>query len=140
MTNEQRIKNLEVPTHPVDVVMDTDAYNEIDDQFAIAYLLSCKRKLTTKAFYAAPFDNENSTGPADGMEKSYEEIYPADVVDTTAAGDTFTGYFVAGIAAGEDYASILRTATAASSIAVSRAGAAPSIPCKQEVLAHFSLT
>ena len=69
-----------------------------------------------------------------------QEIYPADVVDTTAAGDTFTGYFVAGIAAGEDYASILRTATAASSIAVSRAGAAPSIPCKQEVLAHFSLT
>ena len=75
MTNEQRSKNLEVPTHNVDVVMDTDAYNEIDDQFAIAYLLSCKRKLTTKAFYAAPFENENSENAADGMEKSYEEIY-----------------------------------------------------------------
>ena len=94
MTNEQRIKNLEVPTHPVDVVMDTDAYNEIDDQFAIAYLLSCKRKLTTKAFYAAPFDNENSTGPADGMEKSYEEIYRmldklGDTVDVFRGSDRF---------------------------------------------------
>ena len=68
-----------------------------------------------------------------------QEIYPADVVDTTAAGDTFTGYFVAGIAAGEDYAKILKTATAASSIAVSRAGAAPSIPHRQEVFERYEL-
>ena len=68
-----------------------------------------------------------------------QEIYPADVVDTTAAGDTFTGYFVAGIAAGEDYAQILKTATAASSIAVSRAGAAPSIPHRQEVFERYEL-
>ena len=36
MTNEQRIRNLSVPTGKVDVVLDTDAFNEIDDQFAIA--------------------------------------------------------------------------------------------------------
>ena len=39
MTIAQLLKNLQVPDHPVDVVLDTDAYNEIDDQFAIAYLL-----------------------------------------------------------------------------------------------------
>lgn len=74
MTNEQRMKNLGVPNGRVDVVLDTDAYNEIDDQFAIAYLLGSKEKLDAKAIYAAPFFNANSSGPKDGMEKSYDEI------------------------------------------------------------------
>lgn len=75
LTNEQKIKNLSVPSGMIDVVIDTDAFNEIDDQFAIAYLLRSKEKLNTKAIYAAPFYNTNSTGPADGMEKSYNEIF-----------------------------------------------------------------
>ena len=74
MTNEQRIKNLSVPTGSVDVVLDTDAYNEIDDQFAISYLLKSKEKLNTKAIYAAPFLNSKSESPEDGMKKSYDEI------------------------------------------------------------------
>ena len=74
MTNEQRIKNLSVPTGKVDIVLDTDAYNEIDDQFAIAYLLACEEKLNTKAIYAAPFLNSKSNGASDGMKKSYDEI------------------------------------------------------------------
>lgn len=74
MTYEQRIKNLQVPQGKVDVVIDTDAYNEIDDQFAISYLLKSKEKLNTKIIYAAPFHNHNSNGPADGMIKSYNEI------------------------------------------------------------------
>lgn len=74
MKNEQRMKNLEVPKGMIDVVIDTDAYNEIDDQFAVAYLLRSKEKLNTVAMYAAPFFNENSSDPADGMEKSYNEI------------------------------------------------------------------
>lgn len=74
MTTEQRIRNLGVPTGPVDVVLDTDAYNEIDDQFAISYLLKSEEKLRVKAIYAAPFFNERSAGPRDGMEKSYGEI------------------------------------------------------------------
>lgn len=75
MTNEQRIKNLSVPQGRVDVILDTDAYNEIDDQFAISYLLKSKEKLNTKAIYAAPFFNCNSESPKDGMEKSYNEIF-----------------------------------------------------------------
>lgn len=59
---------------PVDTVIDTDAYNEIDDQFAISYLLSHGESLRTVALYAAPFFNSNSTSPADGMEKSYNEL------------------------------------------------------------------
>ena len=74
MTDLLRMKNLSVPQGMVDVVLDSDAYNEIDDQFAISYLLKSKEKLNTKAIYAAPFLNERSVSPADGMEKSYDEI------------------------------------------------------------------
>ena len=75
MTYEQRMKNLSVPSGRIDVVLDTDAYNEIDDQFAIAYLLKNEDKLNTKALYAAPFLNARSTSAGDGMEKSYQEIF-----------------------------------------------------------------
>lgn len=75
MTKEQRLKNLQVPQGRVDVVLDTDAFNEIDDQFAIAYLLKSKEKLNTKAIYAAPFHNSDSKSAKDGMEKSYDEIH-----------------------------------------------------------------
>ncbi len=72
--NIEILKKLEHPTSQVDVVLDTDAFNEIDDQFAIAYLLKYKEKLNTKAIYAAPFYNDKSSSPKDGMEKSYYEI------------------------------------------------------------------
>ncbi len=68
------IRRLEKPKGRVDVVLDTDTYNEIDDQFALAYLIKSQEKLNLKAIYAAPFYNEKSSGPADGMEKSYQEI------------------------------------------------------------------
>lgn len=71
---EQLLQKLKRPTGRVDVVLDTDTYNEIDDQFALSYLIKSDEKLNVKAIYAAPFFNHRSTGPADGMEKSYEEI------------------------------------------------------------------
>ena len=74
MTNEQYLKNLKVPTGQIDIVLDTDAYNEIDDQFAIAYMLKYKNKLNVKGIYAAPFYNSRSSGPEDGMLKSYDEV------------------------------------------------------------------
>ena len=55
-------------------------------------------------------------------------------VDTTAAGDTFSGYFMAGILRGENPAKALRLASKAAALAVSRRGAAPSIPAMGEVL------
>lgn len=74
LTNEQRLAMLAPPSGLVDVVIDTDAYNEIDDQFAIAYAFRRKDRISVKALYAAPFLNQHSTSPADGMEKSYFEI------------------------------------------------------------------
>lgn len=74
MTDEQRRKNLSVPCGMIDVVLDTDAYNEVDDQFAIAYLLKSKEKLRVKAICAAPFHNARSDSPGDGMKKSYDEV------------------------------------------------------------------
>ena len=64
----------QLPEGRADVVLDTDTFNEIDDQFAIAYMLRSQDKLNTVAIYAAPFTNEKSSGPADGMQKSYDEI------------------------------------------------------------------
>lgn len=62
------------PEGKFDVVLDTDAYNEIDDQFALSYMLCSQDKLRVKAIYAAPFFNKNAFSPEDGMKKSYEEI------------------------------------------------------------------
>ncbi|HUV66087.1 MAG TPA: nucleoside hydrolase, partial [Sedimentisphaerales bacterium] len=70
----QRIEMLKHPDNsPVRMVLDTDTANEIDDQFAVVYAL-ISPELDVQAVYAAPFTNNRSTGPADGMEKSYEEI------------------------------------------------------------------
>ena len=73
LNDEQRIRMLEIPQGLVDIVLDTDAYNEIDDQYAISYALK-SRKIQVRALYAAPFFNERSLSPANGMERSYEEI------------------------------------------------------------------
>ena len=74
MTQEQYLKNLSVPAGPIDVVLDTDAYNEIDDQFAISYLLKKPEKLQVRGICAAPFFNIKAESTLDGMEKSYQEI------------------------------------------------------------------
>lgn len=59
--------------------------------------------------------------------------YKVKAVDTTAAGDTFCGYFLAGLAAGKSVESCLQQASMASALAVSRKGAANSIPTRDEV-------
>lgn len=74
LTPEQRLHMLQPPSGMIDMVLDTDAYNEIDDQFAIAYALTASERLRLLALYAAPFHNRRSDGPRDGMEKSYREI------------------------------------------------------------------
>ena len=75
---------------------------------------------------------------ADTTRRVTQSIFPAHVVDTTAAGDTFTGYFFATLMSGAAPYTALRTATAASTLAVSRKGAAPSIPTATEVQAFLA--
>ena len=72
---------------------------------------------------------------ADRAGRCFQPVFPVQAVDTTAAGDTFTGYFIAGLAENLPVAENLRRSAKASSIAVSRAGAVPSIPYRNEVLA-----
>ncbi|GHT28978.1 hypothetical protein AGMMS49574_04450 [Bacteroidia bacterium] len=69
-----RIKQLTPKEGKVRMVLDTDTYNEVDDQFALSYALLSKDRVTVEAIYAAPFYNSRSESPGDGMEKSYEEI------------------------------------------------------------------
>jgi ribokinase len=69
----------------------------------------------------------------DGKEYFSHGIYDVPVVDTTAAGDTFTGYFLACVSEGMSIDKALEIASKAASISVSRAGASPSIPNRKEV-------
>lgn len=74
LTEARRLDRLTPPSGKVRMVLDTDAYNEVDDQFAIAHALLSPDQIEIEALYAAPFHNRRSNGPRDGMERSYEEI------------------------------------------------------------------
>jgi purine nucleosidase len=73
LSRDKLLERLDPPRGPLSMVLDTDTYNEIDDQFAVVYSL-LSDALNVEAIYAAPFHNSRSTGPGDGMHKSYEEI------------------------------------------------------------------
>lgn len=68
------------PEGKTDIILDTDTFNEIDDQFALAYLLRSTESVEFQAITAAPFYRDPRDGvclssdPKDGMEKSYVEI------------------------------------------------------------------
>ena len=86
------LQRLQPPTTPIRMVLDTDTYNEIDDQFALVYALRSPEKLKVAAVYAAPFTNDRSSGPGDGMEKSYAEILRLlDRLHITAADFVYRG-------------------------------------------------
>lgn len=77
MPTARRVARLEPPAlggAPLDMVLDTDTYNEIDDQFALTYAMLSPERLNLQAVYAAPFLNDRAKSPGRGMEKSYAEI------------------------------------------------------------------
>ena len=69
----------------------------------------------------------------DGKKLFSQPCYKVKAVDTTAAGDTFTGFLIGGLCQGMEAEKALDWASKAAAIAVSRAGAATSIPLKEEV-------
>ena len=80
---------------------------------------------------------------ADWYDTKTKEIvsvpaFSVDPVDTTGAGDTFSGYTVAGLAKGFEPADALRLAAAASAICVTRKGTADAIPTLAEVEAFLT--
>lgn len=89
---EKRFARLQHPQRKVRIVIDTDTYNEIDDQFAVVYALKSPEHMSIEALYAAPFHNSRSDSAADGMEKSYEEILRLlDRLDISPDGFVFKG-------------------------------------------------
>lgn len=75
---------------------------------------------------------------ADRDHALYQSAFPVNAVDTTGAGDTFTGFFLGLVQQGYSCAEALRYACAASAIAVTQNGAAPSIPTLDMVQAFLS--
>lgn len=69
----------------------------------------------------------------DKRQKIKQSAYRVKAVDTTAAGDTFTGFFIGSLVRGLSVEQAMDIASRASAIAVTRSGAAPSIPTWDEV-------
>ena len=68
-----------------------------------------------------------------GGETFSVDAVKVNAVDTTGAGDTFTGYFLAGIVGGATTRDAMETASRAAAIAVTRKGAAESVPRREEI-------
>lgn len=77
---------------------------------------------------------ENGAFYFNGSERIFQSAFLTEAVDTTAAGDTFTGYYLASVIRGTSVGDALRIAAKAASIAVSRKGAIPSVPVLEQVL------
>lgn len=116
---EKIAKALQFPTEEiVDVVIDSDAYNEVDDQFAIAWALRSPERINVEAVYAAPFCSyaiskmmtppgqkfirptremmshvvHFAGTPAEGMEMSYQEIlHLFELLEIPSEGRVFRG-------------------------------------------------
>lgn len=58
----------------VNVILDTDTYNECDDQFALSYLLKSQDKFNIEAITVAPYHHDNNISIEEGIDKSYNEI------------------------------------------------------------------
>lgn len=74
------------------VILDTDTYNEVDDQYALAYAMLSPDKVNLLAITAAPFKNSRSKAPGEGMEKSYNEAFRIrSLVDETSTIPIYRG-------------------------------------------------
>jgi len=83
---------MQTPSAPARVILDTDTFNEVDDQFALAHLLLSPDRVRFEAVYAAPFTNQRARTPGEGMERSYEEIHRVlDLVPTPHPPAVFRG-------------------------------------------------
>ena len=123
--------------YPMDKV-DTLIFNEVEGEqlsgcvVPQAMIQALKQKypnvnlLLTLGSAGVLFSNSDS--------QYFQPALKTEVVDTTAAGDTFTGYYIGAIAKGYQIPEALQMASAAASIAVSRLGAACSIPDVDEVI------
>ena len=70
------LDQLNIKNKKVTAILDTDTYNEIDDQFALVQMLCSEERIDVKSINAAPFSmNDRSDNPEKGMELSFDEIF-----------------------------------------------------------------
>lgn len=81
LSEEERRKKMTIPNSRIRLVIDTDAKNEVDDQFAVSWAIRSPDRFNVEAVYAAPFSFEcmkisrlQGGSPAEGMNASYEEL------------------------------------------------------------------
>ncbi len=110
--------------------IESSGYSGSEDYKAFAKLI-CEKHPDLKAVVTL---GKEGCVYLDKDTETIQSAYTVKAVDTTAAGDTFVGYFVAEISRGKDPSAAIKTACAASAITVSRKGAAPSIPKILEVI------
>jgi ribokinase len=123
----------EYPIHYVDTLILNEVEGEqLAGQNNVNYVLDSLIEKYPKTKIVLTL-GERGVAYADMDKREYCGIYENTVVDTTAAGDTFTGYFIGCVAKGMDIKHSLKFASAAASITVSRLGAACSIPSLEEV-------
>ncbi|OCN00979.1 hypothetical protein A7X67_18505 [Clostridium sp. W14A] len=106
LSKEEMTARLAPPSGKIRMVLDTDTYNEVDDQFALSYALMSPEKLSVEAVYAAPFsgtffarllNKDDVTVPmtfdlAEGLEQSYQEIIKIfGMLDQSPEGKVFRG-------------------------------------------------
>ena len=112
----------------VDMTEDTDPY----------IILKALAQKFPETSFVLTLGSRGSLFKIQGKDVISCKSFKVKAVDTTAAGDTFLGYLIANLANNIDPALALKTATAASAIAVTRKGASPSIPLKEEVAQFLS--
>ena len=61
-------------TEKINVILDTDTYNECDDQFALSYLLKSQDRFNVEAITIAPYQHDNDLSVEEGQNKSYQEV------------------------------------------------------------------
>ena len=61
-------------TEKINVILDTDTYNEADDQFALSYLLASQNMFNIEAITIAPYQHDSDLSIPEGQEKSYQEV------------------------------------------------------------------
>lgn len=105
---------------------------EIDEKVETTELVESLRKKFPNAAVVLTMGEKGSVY-IDANETVEQIAYKVDAVDTTAAGDTFTGFFIGGLMRGLTVKEAMNEAAKASAIAVSRQGAAPSIPTREEL-------
>lgn len=66
--------NKKEDSQKVNIILDTDTYNECDDQFALSYLLKSQDKFNIEAITVAPYHHDNNISIEEGTTKSYNEI------------------------------------------------------------------